>query len=320
MDKLLVILGPTSSGKTDIALSLAKKFNGELISCDSRQVYKGLDIGTGKLPSQNFDVKIKKFEGFWEIDQIKVWMLDVADPLTRYDVSEFIKDAEKALAQIRKKRKLPIIVCGTGLYLKALIEGLPNLKIPYDKSLREDLEKLDLLKLQEKTYKLVPGIFDKLNNSERNNPRRLVRIIELALSSPLEKTSEESKNFNILKIGLELSKEKLNQRIDTRVLSRLNQGLINEAKKLQSGGLSLKRFRELGLEYGVLADYLEGSIDLPILIESLQTKIHQYAKRQRTWFKKEKNVNWVDVSLNDFENKVENIVAAWYNSESVKKS
>lgn len=173
MKKLLVILGPTATGKTDLALNLAKKFNGELMSCDSRQVYKGLDIGTGKLPGKEVSSRgrwasgPKRGEGFWEMGGIKVWMYDVAGPKTHYTVYDYNKRARKVIEDIIKRDKLPIIVGGTGLYLRALLEGLPNLKIPTDNKLRGKLEKLSLDELQKRLKSLSPAAFQKLTDSDK---------------------------------------------------------------------------------------------------------------------------------------------------------
>ena len=188
MKKLLVILGPTATGKTDLALYLAKKFNGELVSCDSRQIYGGLDIGTGKMPS-NSTYEVKRIRpcrsndiGYWEIDGIKIWMYDVVSPKKQYSVADYVKDADRVIGEIRAKGKLPIIVGGTGLYLKAIFEGLPNLAIPVDKKLRNRLAKLSKAELQEKLKKVSPEKWESLNQSDRENSRRLIRAIELDIS------------------------------------------------------------------------------------------------------------------------------------------
>src|SRR3990167_9640413 len=151
-NKLLVILGPTATGKTDLALKLAKEFSGELISADSRQVYKGLNIGTGKIPSgiSKYQITIYKKEKYWKINGIKVWMYDLVDARRQYNVYHFVKDAEKLIEDVYKKGKLPILVGGTGLYIKALIDGLNNLNVPINKSLRRELEKLSLFQLQKR--------------------------------------------------------------------------------------------------------------------------------------------------------------------------
>ncbi len=318
--KLLVILGSTSTGKTDLALRLAGKFNGEVVACDSRQVYKGLDIGTGKLPSVKYKVKseeLKKQDGFWEMNGIKIWMYDVADPKKQYTVYDYVRDANKVMDDIIKRGKRPIIVGGTGLYIKALLEGLPNLVIPLDLELREELKKLSLQELQKRLQKLSPYKWYKMNHSDRQNPRRLVRVIEIMQSLKLKaqnsKLQLKTQNYNILKIGLTAPRQILYQRIDERVTSRIKQGMVNEAEKLHQKGLSYKRMKQLGLEYGVLADYLEGKISSrDELIKQLQFKIHGYARRQITWFKKENKAYWFDITQNGWEDKVERQINSWY--------
>jgi tRNA dimethylallyltransferase len=332
MNKSLVILGPTATGKTDLALQLAKKFEGELVAGDSRQIYQGLDVGTGKLPGKfqitNYKFQInsksqisnfQKGKGFWIIAGMKIWLYDIADPKKRYDVSEYVKDAGRVIEDIVSRGKLPIIVGGTGLYLKALLHGLPNLEKPVDPKLREELEKLNLEELQEKLADLSSSVFKSLNFSERNNPRRLIRHIELQSNSSgtsnIQNTSYNIQNFDLLKIGLTTARAVLNERIDQRVKSRIEQGMIEEAENLHKKGLSFKRMRELGLEYRYLADYLEGVIkDKEEFITILQNKIHQYAKRQMTWFKKEPGIKWFDIQDEEVSYKVEKLVQEWYNS------
>lgn len=339
MRKVLVILGPTATGKTDLAIKLAKKFSakggGELVACDSRQVYKGLDIGTGKMPSNaTYEVRgtrPRRSESVWIINGVKIWMYDVADPKIQYTVADYVKDATKVIEDITNRGKLPIIVGGTGLYLKGLLEGIPNLAVPVDEKLREKLEKLSLLELQEKLKELSPAKWEKLNESDRQNPRRLVRTIELSMSSLRMQGSNKQSyvrnwipayagmtDVDVFKTGLTAQREVLYKNADQRVLTRIDQGMIEEAKNLYKGGLSLKRMRELGLEYGVLADYLSGEIrDIEGdrgLIKIMQGKIHRFIRRQLTWFKKEKNVHWFDITGRDFPENVEKMVSIWYAS------
>ncbi|KKS14296.1 hypothetical protein A2617_03830 [Candidatus Daviesbacteria bacterium RIFOXYD1_FULL_41_10] len=334
MKKVLAILGPTATGKTDVALFLAKKFNGELISCDSRQVYKGLDIGTGKMPGRKdghpelvsgsiwipdqVRNDIKKGKGFWEINGIKVWMYDVVSPKVQYTVYDYVKDAGKVIDGILQRDKLPIIVGGTGLYLKALLQGLPNLAVPVDLKLRGELEKLSLEKLQNKLQTLSPTKWENMTSSDKKNKRRLLRSIELHLMYPYIKQVKSEKckvqSWDILKVGLTAPRQVLNQRIDLRLLARINQGMIEEASKLYKEGLSFKRMRQLGLEYGILADLLEGKINKEEFIERLKNKIHQYAKRQMTWFNHERDVLWFDINEPNMINVVENEVEKWYYS------
>lgn len=320
MEKLLVILGPTASGKTDLGLSLAKKFNGEIISADSRQVYQGLDLGTGKLPGG--EVLVEKYKGYWFIDGIKVWLLDVTDPKIQYNVSDYLKTANKIIRDISQRDKLPIIVGGSGLYIKGLLEGFSNLNIPVDLKLRKKLGDLSLAKLQQKLEKLSPLKWQSLNQSDRQNPRRLLRAIEMISMSPYRKKNQIDKfpNWDILKIGLKSPREILNKRIDQRLEKRIKQGLIEEGKRLLEEGVSLERMKQLGLEYGSLADLLANKIDQAKFQQSLAVKIHQYAKRQMTWFKKEKNVSWFDISQDGWLNRVFRNVSLWYHANNGQKN
>lgn len=326
MNKLLVILGPTATGKTDLALQLAGKFQGELVSVDSRQVYVGLDIGTGKYPSEKGKVKRKK--NFWEIGGIKIWMYDVLDPKKQYSVADYVKDATIVIADINKRGKLPIVVGGTGLYLKALLYGLSNLAIPVDKNLRKKLQKLSKEDLQERLKKLSPERWRSLNESDRQNPRRLVRAIELE-TSPRRSSFDFAQDhlrgvamdFNVLKIGLTAPREILYRRVDERVIKRIEQGMVEEAKRLQKEGLTIKRMKALGLEDGVLADYLRRKITTEDkLVRVMQYKIHGYVRRQLTWFKKEEDVFWFDIADKHFPKKLANMVSRWYDQSHVTKN
>lgn len=318
-EKLLVILGPTATGKTELALNLAHKFQGELVSADSRQIYKGLDIGTGKMPiTGNWKIENRR----WIVDGVNIWLYDVISPKRQYSVADYVKDAEKVVREILKRNKLPIIVGGSGLYLKAILEGLPNLRVPVDKNLRKNLEKLSLEKLQKKLQELSSKKWEAMNNSDRQNPRRLVRQIELSFTSddgPLALSEAEGKRL-FLKIGLSASRDILYQRVDKRVLTRIDQGMVEEAKRLYRAGLSLQRMKSLGLEYGVLADYLSKKIkSMDELIKIMQGKIHRFVRSQLTWFKKpclpagrEKNINWFNITDLNYIEKVENKVRKWY--------
>lgn len=315
MNRILVILGPTATGKTDIALQIASKFNGELVAADSRQIYKGLDIGTGKFPSDpTHEVRRTGLRrSVWEINGVKIWMYDEISPKKQYTVFDYVKDASNAVDNISKRNKLPIIVGGTGLYIKALLEGLDNLSIPVNRDLRE--EKLSLSELQQRLQNISPDQWSKLNKSDSQNPRRLLRSIELASMNPYierQVITGLSKRFRVLKIGLTASKEILNEKVDSRVLSRLDQGMIEEARNLNKKGVTFERMKQLGLEYGILADFLKNKITRNQLITIMQTKIHQYVKRQLTWFKKMEDINWFDVADKKFSQKVEKLVRKWY--------
>ena len=172
--KLLVILGSTSTGKTDLAIELAKKFNGELVSADSRQVYKHLDIGTGKLPGE-FQT-LEKHDNYWVIDGIKIWMTNVVSPEIRSNLYEYILKAEEVINQIIKEEKLPILVGGTGLYIRSILEGVSDFGIDENVKLREELESLDLEDLKNKINEVDAIALKALNNSDRSNKRRLIRL------------------------------------------------------------------------------------------------------------------------------------------------
>lgn len=330
MQKVLVVLGPTATGKTDLALSLAKKFDGELVSCDSRQVYKGLDIGTGKEPGKsitNYELRVKKEKGYWEIDGVKVWMYDVADPKKQYTVKDYVEQAGRIVEDIMSRGKLPIIVGGTGLYLKALLEGLPSLDIPTNEKLRGELEKLSLEELQQKLRTLSPTSWGKMNNSDRQNSRRLLRSIEITsmngYSVASKKLEVKSQKYETLKIGLTAPRDVLKNRIYSRLLARIDQGMIREAEQLHQGGLSFKRMEELGLEYGMLAKLLAGQVNEDQLVDLLSVKISQYAKRQMTWFKNPSTssgcINWFDITAKGWLDVLERQVASWYYSNDDDK-
>lgn len=313
MKKLLVILGPTSTGKTDFGLKIAGKFNGEIVACDSRQVYKGLDIGTGKLPAR-FE-EIEKGKGFWKIDHKKIWLYDVANPNTQYTVYDYVNDATKVVDDISKRKKLPIILAGTGLYLKALLEGFPNLSVPPNLNLRKKLQKLSLGNLQNRLKKINQKKWENMNNSDRGNQRRLIRALELEAGKTRGKKSlpRLSTGFSIFKIGLIFPRQTLYQRIDARLVKRIRMGMLKEAEDLHGEGLSYDRMKQLGLEYRFLAQYLEGTIkNRKQLISILRQKIKNYVRRQITWFKREQNVLWVDMSEIRQVKKVEREIKSWY--------
>lgn len=317
MNKLLVILGPTATGKTDLAIRLAHKFQGELVSVDSRQVYVGLNIGTGKLPGSGKG-EVRRGRGFWEIDGIKIWMYDVVDPNKQYTVADYVKDANKVIGDIEKRGKLPIIVGGTGFYLKALLEGLDSLAVPMDKKLRKKLDELSLRELQERLKLVSIKRWEKMNMSDRANPRRLIRMLELSTLPRIGRSPRPlGARDDILKIGLAAPRKDLYQKVDEHVVNRINQGMIEEAKRLYKSGLTIKRMRQLGLEYKSLADYLDGKIkSKKELVKIMQNKIHGFVRRQLTWFKNPSTssgyIKWFDITNKDFPDNMERLVTKWY--------
>lgn len=271
VQKIIVILGPNASGKSDLAVKLAKKFNGEIVSADSRQIYKGMDLGTGKITKK-------------EMQGIPHYLLDVASPKRKFTVAQYVKLAKKAIERIFKRGKIPIICGGTGFYITALIDGLRIPEVPPNWKLRKKLEKKSTKKLYQILKKIDP---ERAKTIEKENKRRLIRAIEIAKKlgkvPPLQK---EPLPYPVLFLGIERDWKELKKRIRKRLLKRLKKGMIAEVKKLIRSGVSFKRLEEFGLEYCWIAKYLKGEISRKEMINSLEKDIFNFAKRQMRWFKK----------------------------------
>jgi tRNA dimethylallyltransferase len=274
--KIIVVLGPTASGKSDLAVKLAKKFNGEVISADSRQVYKGLDIGTGKVTKK-------------EMKGIPHHMLDIISPEETFTAHDFKEQAEKAIEKIIEKGNLPIVAGGTGFYIQTLVDNFLLPEVPPNKKLRK---KLQTKNTQELFLMLAQLDLKRASTIDVDNPHRLIRAIEIA--THLGSVPEIVKNpkYETLQIGIEIEEEKLKAKIIKRLHARIKQGMIIEATKLHKQGLSWKRMEELGLEYRYLARHLQGIITQEEMIAQLATEIWHYAKRQKTWFKRDERIKW----------------------------
>lgn len=315
MNKLLAIVGPTATGKTDLGLSLAKKYHGELVSCDSRQVYRGLDLMTGKIPDAK---KIVKHQGYWEVDRTAIWMLDVCEIQRVYSVSDYIRDAKVVLTDIWSRGKLPIVVGGTGYYLRGLLEGFANVGVPVNEELRDEINGLEIAQLQARLARLSPARWERMTNSDRQNKVRLSRAIEVGEYRMMNGEIVDDppllcEKIDVLKIGLDTSIDELRQRIKVRLEKRIDQGMIDEADKLHRVGLSFDRMDQLGLECRYLAKYLNKAMDLETMKRRLEVKIGQYAKRQRTWFRADTSICWFEIGQNRWMAKVEKRVRDWYN-------
>jgi tRNA dimethylallyltransferase len=278
-ERLIVVEGPTAVGKSDIAVSLALAINGEIISADSRQIYKGLNIGTGKI-SQD------------EMRGIPHHLLDIENPDKRFSVVEFQKQAETIIESIISRNKVSIICGGTGFYIEAITNGIVLPEVPANEVLRQSLLSLDEDTLMKKLHTLDPI---RASTIDSHNKRRVIRSIEIATAlgkvppiAPLSKYS----NRQVLKIGLILPDEILRDKINKRLLARLQSGMIEEAENLHKNGLSFERMRELGLEYKFLADFLDGKLSKEDMISELSTAIWHYARRQKTWFRRDKEIKW----------------------------
>jgi len=282
-NKIIVILGPTASGKTKLAVELAEKFNGEIVSADSRQVYRGMDIGTGKDLSEY---------------SVPYHLIDVVSPKIRFDLAKYQEAAFKAINDILKRGKLPILAGGSGLYLQAVIDNYRLSDIKSDLVLRKKLDKLSVEKLFKKLEELAPKMAVKLNQSDKNNKRRLIRYLEILSQDKNFKSRSGKKKYQALLIGVNISREVLQQRIFKRLIQRLKeQDMVGEIEKLRKGGLSWKKLEEFGLEYRLIALYLQNKLQYDEMVKKLNLAIYQFAKRQLTWFKRwEKQgtkINWL---------------------------
>ncbi|OGF25393.1 tRNA (adenosine(37)-N6)-dimethylallyltransferase MiaA [Candidatus Falkowbacteria bacterium RIFOXYB2_FULL_34_18] len=309
-NKIIVIVGTTASGKTGLAVKLAYKFNGEIISADSRQVYRYMDIGTGK-DLEEYQIKssirgglVPRINRNRRAEKIKIpyHLLDVVDPKTEFNLAKFQKQAYKAMDDIIKRNNLPIIAGGTGLYAQAIVDGYDLSPIKGDKKLREKLEKKDSKQLFAELKRVNSKFAAKLNESDRQNKRRLVRYIEIEkesekLKSHPPKADQSNYNNKLLAgksgydyfvIGLTWPMEVLRERIYKRLIQRLDQeDMVGEVERLHGKhGVSWKRLRSFGLEYKFISMYLQKEIGYEDMVEKLNIAIGQFAKRQMTWLRR----------------------------------
>ncbi len=270
---LVCIVGPTASGKSDYAVSYAREHNGEIISADSRQVYIGLDIGTGKISQE-------------EMQGIPHHLLDIVSPQETCNVGKYKEYAVRAIADIHSRGKLPILVGGTGFYIDAVVSNISYPNVPHNEELRKQLETMDTDHLFKRLEHLDPNYAQGLNNSERHNTHRLIRAIEIteALGHVPPRTKEESP-YEVTWIHIRRPEQELRERINARVDSRITQGMIEEVDRLHTNGLSWERMEELGLEYRFISRYLRGILKKEEMISLLKTEIWHYAKRQILWFR-----------------------------------
>ena len=283
MNKVIVILGQTSTGKSNFAVEIAKQIGGEIISADSRQVYKDMDLGTGKITKK-------------EMKGVPHHLLDIYSPSKVFTVNEFQKLTNKKIEEVISRGKIPIICGGTGFYIDAVVDGNIFPEVPPNKKLREELSKKsapELLKILVKLDK------NRAKNIDTNNPVRLIRAIEIAKAlGSVPKINKEKSKYQFLKIGLELPPEILKERIKVRLLARMKKGMIKEVENLHKNGTSWKRLGTFGLEYRYVSLYLQNRPNKHEMIEKLYTEIWHFAKRQKTWFKRDLNTIWIDQRKN----------------------
>lgn len=285
--KAIVICGPTASGKTALSIELAKKIDGEIISCDSMQIYKEMDIGTAK-PTKE------------EMQEIKHYLMDFVSPDKRYSVADFKQDAKNAMKEIIAKGKIPIIVGGTGLYVDSLIYEIdyPNIEFDenYRKQLEEKSEKEGLEKLYEEAKKIDPHAIEKISV---NDQKRILRILEIYHATGKNKTEQEKESrknpveYDYHVYAINWDREKLYERINKRVDIMIEQGLIEEVKRIYQKYDTFPTAMQ-GLGYKEVVEYLENKCTKEEMIEKIKMETRRYAKRQLTWFRKNKQTIWLD--------------------------
>lgn len=286
-EKVIVICGPTASGKTALSIELAKKINGEIVSCDSMQIYKEMDIGTAK-PT------IEEMQG------IRHYLIDFVSPNERYSVADYKKDAKESIKEILKKGKVPIIVGGTGLYVDSLIYEIEYPNIEFDEKYRQELEKKvkqdGLEDLYQQAKKIDPEAIKKIS---KNDKKRILRILEIYHATGKNKTEQERESrkkeveYDYRIFALDWEREKLYQRINKRVDIMIEKGLIEEVKQIYQKYEKFPTAMQ-GLGYKEVIEYLDKKITKEEMIEKIKQETRRYAKRQLTWFRKNKQTIWLN--------------------------
>lgn len=279
---LLVILGPTASGKTHLAVQAARHLNGEILSADSRQVYRGLDIGSGK--------------DLAEYGSTPYHLIDIVDPGCEFSLFDFVQEFKRVYCEVVSRMRLPILAGGTGLYLDAVLRGYQLVKVGENLPLRQELEKLEDAALVERLRRLRPELH---NTTDLTDRERLTRAIEIAegerqpVAEPIELPDLSPRVF-----GLRWQRDLLRQRITSRLRQRLDNGMIEEVESLHAAGVAWDTLDNFGLEYRFVARYLQGMINRNDLFQKLNSAIHQFAKRQETWFRRMQrqgiDICWLD--------------------------
>jgi tRNA dimethylallyltransferase len=277
---LLVILGPTASGKTQVGVRIARALNGEIISADSRQVYRGMDLGTGK------DLK--------EYGEVPYHLIDIVEPGYEFSVFEFQRRFVSAFLDIQGRGKLPILVGGTGLYLEAVLKGYRLAEVSRNPKLRAELEPLSLHDLADHLKGLNPSLH---NTTDLYHRERVIRAIEIAQFRGDPSSQPSLPDLSPIVFGIRWSRDVLCQRITRRLRERINQGMMEEIKSLHNRGMSFEKLDFYGLEYRYGSLYLRGRLTRNDMFQKLNSAIHQFAKRQETWFRRmerhETRIHWI---------------------------
>jgi len=278
---LVVILGPTASGKTQVGVRIARVLNGEIISADSRQVYRGMNLGTGK--------DLNEYGG------VPYHLIDILDPGREFNVFEFQRLFVEAFLQIRARGKIPILVGGTGLYLDAILKRYRLEKVPRNEELRQKLACLSSPDLAAHLKKANPRLH---NTTDLHDKERLIRAIEISEFKAECSSPAFLPDLKAVVFGIRWPREVLRRRITERLRDRIRQGMIEEVKDLRMSGVSFEKLDFFGLEYRFVGMYLKGKINKNHMFQKLNSAIHQFAKRQETWFRRMERqgirIHWVD--------------------------
>jgi len=275
--KIIAVVGPTASGKTALSIDLAKHFNGEVISADSRQVYRGLDIGSGKVTKE-------------EMNAIPHYLIDVANPDYRYSAADFLRGAKAAIADITSRGKVPIIAGGTFFYLDLLRGKMQTAAVKPNLELQAELEKLSTAELIARLKATDPKRAEAV---DQNNRRRLIRSLEIvSVLGQVPESTEKPSDYDWLILGIDIDRDILNERIKTRLEDRLKNGLKEEVESLLASGLDPQRLDDFGLEYRYLKRNLNKELDYDEMVLQLFAKLRQFAKRQKTWLKRDPEIIW----------------------------
>lgn len=298
---VLIIAGPTAVGKTELSLTLAEDLNGEIISADSVQIYKGMNIGSAT-PTRE------------ELERVKHHLINIVEPTEDYNVAMFSKDARALIEDIQSRGKLPIVVGGTGLYINSLMYEMDFSEQVKDEQLRKDLRKFADTegkdKLHERLKKLDPAAAIKIH---KNNVKRVIRALEINILTGdhmgnFKKDPVKTKDFNPILICLKRNRKLLYVRINKRVDQMLEEGLIEEVKKLKENGLTTDDTSMKAIGYKEVMGYLNGKYDYDMMVEILKKNTRNFAKRQLTWFRRYDDATWIDLDRNDFEKNYKNII------------
>lgn len=292
---MIGIIGPTATGKTSLAVAIADKIGGEIISADSRQVYVGMDIGSGKDLSE-FSINGRK---------IPYHLIDIRNPGYEYNVFEYQNDFYVAYNDITQRNKTPILCGGTGLYIEAILKGYKLINVPRNEELRKQLENKD----DEELTALLAAYKELHNTSDTSDRKRLIRAIEIALYTKEHKiTQEQYPKIDYRLFAIDIERDLLKKRITKRLKQRLEEGMIKEVEFLMAGGIRAEQLKFYGLEYKFVAQYVIGELSYNDMYQKLNSAIHQFAKRQMTWYRKmERNgfkITWIPYAI-PLERKIE---------------